>query len=292
MDLPSLEPLVLDTWRGWLHEFHRCRRHASAPAVHHVRVESRRAMAVLALFDTDGHPETRRVRKAVKATLDALSKLRDAHVQRAGAKKLIGKHPAARPFIKYLDHRERRLREAVSADLDRVHVRAASRACTRLAHDGAHRTPVVVARMARQAIAAAWDEVEERMQALDAADSRTIHRVRVALKRVRYMLEAGLGVDALDPRTKALDAAELADSVHRMGRLHDTETLLERLDTFARKGASEAVAVASLHATLSRRRGQLLRGVMADVPMLRAIHASPRRSRAALASQAPQRRGR
>src|SRR6185369_7398893 len=51
MNLPSLESLVLDTWKGWLEEFQRCRRHASTPAVHHVRVESRRVLAVLALFD-------------------------------------------------------------------------------------------------------------------------------------------------------------------------------------------------------------------------------------------------
>jgi|KBSMisStandDraft_5_1062788.scaffolds.fasta_scaffold15832_3 CHAD domain-containing protein len=293
MNLPSLESLVLDTWKGWLEEFQRCRRHASTPAVHHVRVESRRVLAVLALFDADARHETKTVRKAVRATLHALSKLRDVHVQRDGTKALIDGHPDARLLLEYLDRRERRLRKAALAELDRVSVDAATRVCKRLARQSAHRTPVAADQVARTAIAAAWTEVERRMQALDAADGRTIHRVRVALKCVRYILEAGVGIDALDPRVKALDAAELADSVRRMGRLHDTETLIARVDAFAAKKASRARAVASLRSALSRRRGQLRRRVMADVPMLQRIRVGPpSEALGALASEASQRRGR
>ena len=292
MVLPSLESLVLGTWKGWVDEFERCRRHAPAPAVHNVRVQSRRVLAVLALFDADARHATKPVRKAVRATLNALSKLRDVHVQLDGTKELIAGHPDAWVLLAYLDRRERRLRKAAFADLDRVSVKAATRACKSLAHKSQGRTPVEVDGMARIAIAAAWTQVERRLQALDPADSRTIHRLRVSLKCVRYMLEAGVGIDALDPRLEALDAAELVDSVRRMGRLHDTETLIARIDAFAAKEASRGRAVGSLRSALSRRRGQLLRRVMADVPALQDVQVGPSGTRAPLTSEAPQSRGR
>lgn len=290
--MSSLESLLLDAWNTWRHEFRRCRRSVSKGAVHQVRVESRRVLAILALFDAGGHGHIRPVRRVVKATLDALSKVRDAHVQLADARDLVKEHPAAPPFIDYLDRRERRLRKSARVALRSIHVQPATRASKRLAHADAADSPAAAGRLTRPAMAGAWEDVEERLQDLDTREPDTIHRLRVALKSVRYMLEAGIGLDTLDPRLKAFDSAEVVDAVRRMGRLHDAETLLARLDAFAAKGASRAEAVASMHEALMRRRGQLLRGVLVDVPMLRRIHADSRRPRAASAAHAPQRRGR
>ncbi len=268
----------------------------SDPAVHRLRVESRRVMAVLALAGPDRHHHTRPVRKVARAALEALSALRDAHVQIGSAKELAEKYPDARPFVRYLNRRERRLRKAAAADLRDIHVHRAGRACASLARaadDQASASAAWAERSAGPAIAAAWDEVEERLKVIDAADLRTIHRLRVALKRVRYMFEAGDGVGGLDPRIEALRAADLVAAVRRMGRLHDVETLVERADAFAGKRTGNADAVASLRDLLVRRRTRLLRQVMADLPLLRrGVQTDARRPPAASARQTPQRRGR
>jgi len=290
--MPSLESLLLDAWNKWRPEFRRCRRSASTGPVHRVRVESRRVLAILALFDTGGYGHVRPVRKVVKATLDALSKIRDAHVQLDDAKTLVKQHQAAQPFIDHLDRRERRLRKSARGALRSIHVKPATRACKRLAHAYAADSPTAASRLARPAMAGAWEDVEGRLQDLDTRDTHTIHRVRVALKNVRYMLEAGIGLQALEPRLKVFDGAEVVETVRRMGRLHDADMLLARLDAFVAKQTSRAEAVASMHEALTRRRGQLLRRVLVDVQMLRRIHGETRRTRAASVSHAPQHRGR
>lgn len=290
--MSSLEPLLLHAWNNWWSEFRRCRRNASKGTVHQVRVESRRVLAILVVFDAGGYQHIRPVRKVVKATLDALSKVRDTHVQLDGAKDLVKRHQAAQPFIEHLERRERRFRRSARAALRSMHAKPATRACKRLAHAEATDSPVAASLLAAPAMAGAWEDVEERLRDVDVRDPHTIHRVRVALKSVRYMIEAGIGLEALDPRLQVFDGAEVVEAVRRMGRLHDTDTLLARLEAFAAKDASRAEAVASMHATLSRRRGQLLRGVLVDLPMLRRIHADAPGGRAASVSHAPQRRGR
>src|SRR5688572_13816920 len=215
--MPSLESLLLDAWNNWRAEFRRCRRSVSTESVHRVRVESRRILAILALFDAGGYGHTRPVRKVVKATLDALSKVRDAHVQLDDAKDLVKKHETAKPFIEHLDRRERRLRKSVRAALRSIRVKPATRACKHLAHAEAAASPSAARRLATPAMAGAWEGVEERLQDLDTRDSHAIHRVRVALKNVRYMLEAGFGLDALDPELKVVDGANVVEAVRRMG---------------------------------------------------------------------------
>jgi CHAD domain-containing protein len=292
--MSSLESLLLGAWHDWRRWFRRCRRTASRKAVHQTRVQSRRVLAVLSLFDAGGYRHTRPIREVVTATLHALSELRDIDVQLRDARTLAEAHPLAHPFSDHLRRRKRRLRKAARASLRRIHIKPAAHACKRLARADAADSPAAAERTARPAMMGAWDEVEDRLRKLDAADAHSIHRVRVALKNVRYMLESGLGLDWLDPRLEAVDGAALVDAVHRMGQLHDIDMLSSRLDAFANKRAANAAAVASVQAAVRHRQDELLREVTDDLPMLHRIHASPSEPRgrhAASARHTPQRRG-
>jgi CHAD domain-containing protein len=293
--MSTLESLLRGAWHDWRRQFRRCRRTASTKAVHQARIESRRVQTILSLFDAGGYRHTRPIRKVVKATLEALSELRDIHVQLRAARELVEEHPLARPFLDQFARRERRVRTSARAALRRIRIKPATRACRRLAHAAAADSPAAVRRAARRAMIEAWKAVEDRVREVDTSDPHTIHRVRVGLKTVRYMLDAGIGLKTLAPRLEALDGAEVADAVRRMGELHDAEMLSSRLTAFAGRRPANAAAVASAQATLKHRHDQLLRQVMADLPVLRRIHVrtgEPRVRDAASARQAPQRRGR
>ncbi len=124
----------------------------------------------------------------------------------------------------------------------------------------------------RAAIARAAARAAVRRAAMDPARPDTLHRLRVALKRHRYMAEA---LARLCPQADEGRLAVLREAQRRLGHIQDLDVLLRRVEAFAR-GAADPAQFEALAGRLRRRRDHLVREFAAAAGP---AEASPRRAR-------------
>jgi CHAD domain-containing protein len=99
-------------------------------------------------------------------------------------------------------------------------------------------------------------EVVLRHEKMDRRDSQTIHRVRVAFKKFRYMVESlSPGFTGLGKR----DLRLIANYQRRMGTLQDLEILLECVANYLRDQPAAEAALRPFCRYLKHRRQRALR---------------------------------
>jgi CHAD domain-containing protein len=247
-----------DRWRTFRSELKRCRKKYSEEVVHDLRVATRRLVSTLDLLASI-HPEGdfRKARRALKRQLDMFGRLRDVQVQLLSIDKMLPAFPELQGFYDQLLKRERKLVQRLGGEVKRVKtakvekvIRAASKQV-----GGLPDTPIMQEEMltaAMHAVDAAFNKVVERKLAIDPTDSATIHRMRVAFKKFRYLVESL--APTLDQMTsKHLKAMNTFQS--SMGDIQDAEVLLASATAFACKRDHEGEAsFARALGELSRRR--------------------------------------
>lgn len=251
--------------------------------VHELRIATRRLLAKLHLIEAlhPGKP-VQQARRILKRRLEALAPLRDTHVQLLEIESLLGRAPDATPFRDRLRQRERRILRELKRDQPLAKPRKLDAALKRLRRELRHRARRDHDRQVRQAVFAVVDEafarVIDRWHAVDPEEPLTIHNMRVAFKRFRYLVES------LQPICPGLEDAQLIEMQKfqdRMGRIQDATVLLEGLDRFERKHPERA-APELRRAILRRRRAlvrQFLRSAHRDLPRFWPGAARPRAAR-------------
>ena len=242
-------------------------------AVHELRVGSRRLLSLLDLVRelTDvPRKADERVTAALQSLLDALGPLRDAQNARRRVKHT---RPGAgiEPLRRHLKQREAR------------HARRARRVVTRVAgarirKDGARLRAAIVAgaagetpverrlRVARAVDLAAAD-VRNPLASLDLGKPRSVHRLRIALRQFRYAAELAT---RLSPWFDVSGQATVRALQNRLGKAHDADVLLDRLDRFVRRHPEDAGAgLLALRRTLAAERDRRLTGLIDALTPLR-----------------------
>jgi CHAD domain-containing protein len=274
--LPDLRILLLDglhdRWRTFRAELKRCQEKYSEEAVHDLRVATRRLISTLDLV-VSIHPKAnlRKARRVLKRQLDRFGPLRDVQVELLAVDKMLATFPELQGFYTFLIRRERRLVQRLGAEIKKVKtgkVKKAIRSAIKEI-DVLLATPESQQEKRAEALSvveASFNRVVERKQAVDAADSATIHRMRVAFKKFRYMVESlapmlGRGTSK---RLKAMNAFQ-----GDMGDIQDAEVLLSSLMTFAHKHGPESEAsLARALEELRRRRTALIEAFLASADRL------------------------
>jgi CHAD domain-containing protein len=251
----------LDTqWRRYRKRLKRCQRQFSETAVHNSRVETRRLLATVELLCAFiPERDVRKARRALKDHLDSFDRLRDTQVQLMYVEHLLRAFPAAKAFREWLREREvrfiRESRKAVKKIRTRrlgKRVAAFQLELERLRKDTKSERAFS---MAQGAIRLAFARVAQLCRQVNATDTETIHRTRVAFKRFRYM------VDALSPLLSSITEQHrqaMRGYQSMMGDIQDVEVLLATLDKFIKDGHNDR-ATQQLRAEFARRRGQLIR---------------------------------
>ncbi len=240
---------LLDSLKGagkrYRKQIERCQEKFSEEAVHDLRVEIRRVLALvemLAVFV----PE-RRVKKALrllKRHLDVFDDLRDTQAQEVRLRALAGRPADARSYRRHLHAHEsrciRKVRKAVKGfrparvrkliDGFRVEIRS-RREHGLEAADGAQ---------VRRAVRRAFAELVRLNRRVRATDTRTIHRTRIAFKKYRYMIET---LAPWLPHASQRDLQAMHDHQTLMGDVQDLEVLMAGVRRFLRKRPREAEAV-------------------------------------------------
>jgi CHAD domain-containing protein len=133
---------------------------------------------------------------------------------------------------------------------------------------------MLLARPARQrakraaalhAVDRAFHTVVERRHAIDAADTATIHRMRVAFKKFRYLVEilAPVLTQVTTKRLRAMNAFQ--DS---MGHIQDLEVLLASLEAFWQMQQTPDTSRSRAYQELIQRRATLIEAFLRSVDAL------------------------
>ncbi len=256
----SLANRVKAERRRYRKRLERCQRKFSESAVHDLRIETRRLLAMLDLLRALHFPgPLRKIRKVFKKRLDAFDELRDTHVQLSLLKPLWRQFTEARELETLLCRRERRL----TGDLCQgVHATKQARLERRLKtvekqlRGLAHKMPREVARLAiLAALREAFDRVVELRRRIHPNRTATIHRTRVAFKRFRYMCEL---LHPYLPGLKAKDLGRMRDYQAMMGNIQDIEVLLGDMRRSVADKEISGRVVGPLRRELLRRRRELI----------------------------------
>ncbi len=247
-------------WRRYRKRLKRCQQHFSEVAVHDSRVETRRLLATVELLWVflPKH-DLKKARRALKDHLDSFDQLRDTQVQLTYVEHLVRRFPAAKEFRDWLREREARfIRESRQA-VKRIKTRRLGKRIAAFEQElkrcRKETKPERAFSMAQGAIRLAFAGVAQLCRRVNAADTRTIHRTRIAFKRFRYM------VDSLAPLLPAVTAEHrqaMRGYQCLMGDIQDVEVLIATLDKFLKKVQNDRAA-RLLRAEFARRREQLIR---------------------------------
>jgi CHAD domain-containing protein len=274
--LPDFRALLLgsldERWRTFRTELKRCQKKYSEASVHDLRVASRRLISTLDLIASiDPEGNHRQARRALKRHLQAFSPLRDVQVQLLAIDQILPSFAELQGFYGYLMKRERKLVQRLSGAVKRIRLGKIRQAIGTTAErvEALLDTPEKLQEQRKEAFRAvdtAFSRVVERQLAIDPTDSATIHRVRVAFKKFRYMVEAlaPLLKWVTSKRLKAMNAFQGC-----MGDIQDAEVMLQSVQAFARKrGQKNQTSLARAQEELSRRRTALIEDFLGSAKTL------------------------
>jgi len=249
-----------DARRNYRRRLKRCRKKFSEKAVHDLRVETRRLLALLDFLEAAhfaGAPG--KTRKLLKQRLDAFDELRDTQVQLQLLKPLWPEFPEAKPLRKLLRHQEERLikqtRKKVLGARPGQLTRRIKELEKQIRDVSATKPREDDRSIASKTLRDCFDQVAGLRRKIRDRDPAAIHKLRVAFKRFRYMSEL------LQPFLSWLTQ----DRIRRMrkfqasaGDVQDLEILLARLAKFLQKKELPAVALKRLRTELLRRKEDAL----------------------------------
>jgi CHAD domain-containing protein len=237
----SLDLALRMRWRVFLLQLRRCRKRCSEPAVHDLRVATRRLIAVLDLLQAIAPSVcAEKTHRQFKRVLKTMGPLRDTQIQLLRVKEMLPKFSSLELFHTVLMLRERRVLKQIAQRLMKVNeprLRTNLAQCLfhmrRLFRNAHVRSAVETA--LEGALAAAYARVASIRNQLGRRDPAAVHKLRVAFKRFRYIseiLQPGVERDV----RKAMNAYQTT-----MGDLHDVEVLMENVKTFASQQPQPAV---------------------------------------------------
>ena len=198
---------------------------------HDLRVGIRRLLAALELaLALDEELLPARLLRDLKRVLDALSPLRDLEIQRQALEGQELPESTRRELTKRLARREHKVRRALKKRVEDFPLRrseaAVASACAVLdAGDGDRTQSAKLAVVG--AIARRYWAFDRRRRAASDAGMKELHRVRIAFKKYRYVVE--LGAPLLKPISEqSREAMKLFQD--QLGALQDSTVVLELLD--------------------------------------------------------------
>jgi CHAD domain-containing protein len=239
--IDSNTSLLIETlgnrWKTYRSELKRCHKEPDEEAIHDLRVATRRLLALVDMLRAvSPHPRLQKLRRAFKDQLDSLDDLRDTQVMLVEVAETLEDLPELAPFQEYLVKREKRLLKSTAKatrSFKSTNIRKqldATRKALLKAENGIDHK-----KRLPQIVDEAYETTLRRFRHIEPAQPATIHRVRIAFKKFRYMVEL------IHPLVKDLpedNFKQMHDYQNMMGDLQDVEIFVSVFDDFADKDAS------------------------------------------------------
>lgn len=232
----------------------RCQENFSEKAVHNLRTETRRILALLDVIEAlHFQGSLKKLRKTFKKRLDSFDDLRDTHVQLVLLTPLWPKFPEARDLKKHLGKCEQRLVSELSCQIQTAksgklnrglkEIEKSLRQCAKTPPHGRS------SEVAQTLLGGAFRRVLALRRHIQRNQPKTIHRMRVAFKRFRYTAEL---LQPFLPHVTSQHLARMKDFQAAAGNIQDVAVLLARLEKDVQNGDLEAASVRNLRAELLR----------------------------------------
>jgi len=231
---PDVSQLLLSAlanrWKNYLAELERCRTEFSNEAVHDLRVATRRMLALIRLLNTlSPRPRFRKLIRAFKGQLDQFDDLRDTQVILAALSETLQEFPQLQEFQKHQQAMEEKTLNTLHKKIKKFgNSKMAKRIRKTQKAIEAGRNEDRKAQVL-QAVDDAYGRTRQRLDRVDPARPATIHRVRIAFKSFRYMVEiiCSLVPDFPETNFKRMDRYQTW-----MGEVQDAEVLIQTLADF------------------------------------------------------------
>ena len=230
----NAQTLLLDSlntrWDKYQAELKTCRREFSEEAVHDFRVAARRLLSSLDLLRAVmPDPRIQKIRRILKDQLDNLDDLRDVQVLLADISETIHEIPALQPFQEYLQHKEKKLLRAARKEIKSLKIESLSKRIKKLNQTIETFKQTDLDASLFSAVDEAYAIVNQRYALVDPGQPATIHRLRIAFKKFRYMIEAIYPILENPP---ADYLKRMHDYQAAMGDIQDMEVALQELADF------------------------------------------------------------
>jgi CHAD domain-containing protein len=217
-------------WDKYQTELKTCRGEFSEEAVHDFRVTTRRLLSALDLLRAVIHdPGIQKTRRILKDQLDDLDDLRDAQALLADISENIHETPNLQPFQEYLRPKEKHLMRLAHKDIKSLKMEILSRRIQKLNQTIKEFNQTDLDASLFSAVDEVYAVVIQRYALVDAGQPATIHHLRIAFKKFRYMIEV------IYPFLQNLPSdylKRLHDYQAAMGDIQDMEVALQELADF------------------------------------------------------------
>lgn len=218
-------------WKKYCKRLQHCQQAASEDAVHKFRICCRRLLAIIELLQAIAPQKTLgKLRKNLKSQLDQFDELRDTQVMLLEVSSNSDKLPELATFQRYLQLNEQRLlAKAPSSFLDlnsKTLHKLQQQALKTLAKEFGKTDlkPLILA-----TIDNTYSIALERYRAIDPKQTDTLHRHRIAVKKLRYMLASA---QVLLPDLPEDHLKRLQTYLTYLGEIQNSCVLLSNLNRF------------------------------------------------------------
>lgn len=224
-------------WKIYRSELKRCQKEPSEEAIHDLRVATRRLLALVDMLRAiSPHSRLQKLRRAFKNQLDSLDDLRDTQVMLMEMSEIVGELPELGLFYEYLTKREKRLLKLTVKNIRsfkvtniRKRLDSTRKALLKMGNENQRQGALL------QIVDDAYETILRRFRRIEPTQPATIHRVRIAFKNFRYMVEI---IYPLVPSFPEINFKSMHDYQDMMGAIQDLEVLLSTFDEFAENDAS------------------------------------------------------
>ena len=223
-------------WKNYRAELKRCRADFSNEAVHDLRTVSRRMLAFIQLLNSiSPRPRLQKLTRAFKDQLDEFDDLRDTQVILAEISETIQELPQLQKFQYHLQSVEEELLKTLRKKLKVIDLFDVSKRIRRTRESLEAEADDNIIPQVLQAVDDAFLLAKQRHSWIDTAQPATIHRVRIAFKTFRYMVEI---IHPLLNDFPQENLKRMHDYQALMGEIQDVEVIMQTLADFPTRGAS------------------------------------------------------
>jgi len=225
-------------WKKYLAELKRCRAEFSNEAVHDVRVALRRLISLIQLLNSiSPHPRLRKLSRALKNQIDGFDDLRDTQVMLAEISETIHELPELEKFYRHLERVEKKLLKDLRKKIKNLDLKEVTRRIRKTRETLNDDAKADFAEPMIRFVDDAFLVVIQRYEQIDPVRPSTIHRLRVAFKKFRYMVEIAHPLVENFPQD---NLKLMHDYQSLMGEIQDANVFLQTLDDFQSNVSSSA----------------------------------------------------
>jgi CHAD domain-containing protein len=216
-----------ERWKNYRAELKRCRAEFSNEAVHDLRSAARRMLAFIRLLNSiSPRPRLQKLRRAFKDQLDEFDDLRDTQVILAEISETLQELPQLEEFQGHLQGIEKSLLKTLRKKLKVIDLFEVSKRIRNMRESLKTESDPDLVSTILQVVDDAFLITRQRLTWINAAQATSIHRVRLAFKTLRYMIEI---VHPLLPAFPAQNLKQMHEYQSLMGEIQDVEVIMQAL---------------------------------------------------------------